>query len=177
MSNHTQTIEAILYSEAREFSVSELAKLLQASKEEIQTALTELKEKLKGHGLVLIQNNEEVALGTHPDAAKIIELLRKEMLSKELTKAAAETLAVILYHPGITRSEIEFIRGVNATYSIRLLQMRGLIEQKQKEGDARIVAYSPTSDALRHFGVQYNAELPDFTTLSEQLNQLLIKQS
>lgn len=176
MSDHAQTIEALLYAEAREFSIAELVKLLQISKEAVQEALKELKASLEGHGLVLVEQGEAVSLGSHPQAAKIIESLRKEMLSKELTKAAAETLAVILYHPGISKPEIEFIRGVNASYSIRLLQMRGLIEQKQKEGDVRVAAYTATSEALQHFGITSAAELPEFQALAEQLNQLLAKQ-
>ncbi|HSE56896.1 MAG TPA: SMC-Scp complex subunit ScpB [Candidatus Paceibacterota bacterium] len=173
MSDNAKTIEALLYAEAREFSIVELAKLLQISKEAVREALEELKKSLEEHGIVVVEQGEAVSLGSHPSAAKIIESLRKEMLSKELTKAAAETLAVILYHPGISKPEIEFIRGVNASYSIRLLQMRGLIEQKHKEGDARVAVYTATSEALQHFGITSAAELPEFAALSEQLGTLL----
>lgn len=176
MNNVAKTIEAVLFAEAREFSIKELAKLLSTDQEVILEALNELKEKLTDHGLVLIQNGDDVSLGTAPEVASVIEEIRKDMVQKELSKAAAETLAVILYHPGISRPEIEFIRGVNASYSLRLLLIRGLIEQKQKEGDNRVSVFYPTTDVLMHFGITNPTELPDHEVLSSQLAILLTKQ-
>lgn len=176
MNNLLKTIEGVLFAEAREFSVSELAKILNKEKDEINEALNLLSESLSGHGLILVKNGEYVSLGTDPEISKVIEEIRKDMVQKELTKATAETLAVIMYHPGISRPEIEFIRGVNANYSLRLLQMRGLIEQKTKEGDMRVSIFYPTTDSLMHFGVSSNKELPDYDVIREKMDISLSKQ-
>ncbi len=177
MNKLAQTIEAILFAEAREFSLGELAKILKVEKPEVSAAIEELKAGLQQHGLTLIQNGDDVSLGTDPSISGVIEEIRKDMVQRELSKASAETLAVILYHPGISRSEIEFIRGVNASYSLRLLQMRGLIEQRQKEGDARVSVFYPTTDTLMHFGVSSATELPEHEVIAQQLTALLSKQS
>lgn len=176
MSEHAKTIEAILFAEARPFTFLELTKLLGITKEAVEEAISELKNSLKEHGLVVVESEDQVSLGTHPHVSVVIEKIRKEMLQKELTKAAAETLAVILYHPGTSRAEIEFIRGVNASYSLRLLQIRGLIEQKQKEGERGSIFY-PTTELLMHFGVANAKALPEYSKIREQLTVLLVKQS
>ena len=95
-------------------------------------------------------------------------------MSKELSKASAETLAIVVYRPGATKAEIELIRGVNASYSLRALSMRGLIDQKvQQHGVGRSVRYHPTLTLLEHYGVQHTAELPQFAEVKAKIETLL----
>ena len=90
--------------------------------------------------------------------------MKKEELSRELSKASLETLTIILYTDGVTRSEIDFIRGVNSSFILRNLSVRGLIEKSDaKEG--RRNAYYPTLDTLAYMGVTRREELPDFDNL------------
>ncbi len=169
-SNLSQQIEAILFATAEPHTFAELGKLLNASIEEVSGAVDELAKSLGGHGMTLMVLNEVATLATKPEYSSLIESIRKEELSKELTKASAETLAVIAYAPGVSKSQIEFIRGVNVSYSLRALSMRGLIESK---GQGRAVGYYPTLELLQHFGITDLTQLPDYAATKAKIDGLL----
>lgn len=166
----SQSIEAILFATSQPQSIASLATRLSASKEEVTQALKLLEGRFEGHGIMLVVHESEATLVTRPEQGTLIETIRKDELQKELSRASAETLAFIIYHSGATKSQIEFIRGVNASYSIRALQMRGLIEQK---GAGRSVCYVPTIEALEHFGVSSVEELPEFAQTKQKIDTLL----
>jgi len=163
-------IQAILFTVAETKTVGELAKLLQCEKEEIETGLARLAQSLDGTALTLIRSNDEVTLATRSEHSTLLEQLKKEELSKELSKASAETLSIICYYPGVSRVQIEFIRGVNATYSIRALLMRGLAELR---GSGRGSGYFPTNAMLAHFGVASLTDMPKYKETHEKIAQLL----
>lgn len=168
----TQSVEAILFATSQPHSIQSLATRLETSREEVEEALQALQESLSGHGLMLIVHEGTATLATRPEQSALIESIRKDELNKELSKASAETLAIVCYRPGATKAEIEFIRGVNASYSLRALQMRGLVEQK---GGGRTVMYSPTIDMLKHFGVASAEELPGYAETKQKVDALLAR--
>lgn len=170
MTPHAQTIQAILFATAEHFTIQKLSELLEITTEEVSAALTNLAENLTSQGIILIQDEKHITLATHPSQSAIIEKIRKEELSKDLSKASAETLAIVLYRNGTSKAEIELIRGVNATYSLRALQMRGLIEAR---GAGRISMYYPTLTLLQHFGIQSIDELPNFSETKAKIETLL----
>ena len=171
--NLSQSIEAILFATSEPQSFASLASRLNASKEEVKDAIQSLQTSFLEHGITVVTDGENATLSTKPEQSDLIETIRKEELNKELTKATAETLAVVVYHPGATKAEIEFIRGVNASYSLRALQIRGLIEQR---GGGRSTAYYPTLEALRHFGVEKTEDLPNFAETKAKIDSLLEKE-
>ena len=166
----SQSIEAILFATAEPATFAFLAKTLNVSIDEIGPAVDELAQSLSGHGIAITILNEVVTLSTKSEFSALIESIRKEELSKELSKASAETLAVIAYTPGISKSQIEFIRGVNVSYSLRALSMRGLIESK---GQGRAIGYYPTLQLLQHFGVTELTQLPDYVATKAKIDGLL----
>ena len=168
--NLPQQIESLLFALAEAQSFKSLSTRLGASIEEIKEALSILEKSLEGHAMVLVQNDQEVSMVTHGDYAPLIETIRKEELSKVLSKARAETLSIIAYQVGISKSQIEFIRGVNVSYTLRALSMRGLIEAR---GSGRAVGYYPTLQMLEHFGVSKVEELPHFVETAEKITKLL----
>lgn len=165
-----QQIEALLFATAQAQSLKSLALKLGVSLEEVKQAVVLLEDSLSDRALMLVQNGEEVSLVTRPEHSALIESIRKEELSKELSKASAETLSTIAYYPGITKAEIEFIRGVNVSYSLRALSMRGLVESR---GGGRVVGYFPTLAMLEHFGVARTEDLPEYAETSAKITKLL----
>ncbi len=165
-----QSIEAILFATAEAETYARLASRLEVSIEDIAQAVQHLQEKFEGHGIELVVLNEVVSLVTKPAYSPLIEAIRKDDLSKELSKASAETLAVIAYLSQSTRSQIEFIRGVNVSYSLRSLLMRGLIEQT---GAGRSQIYLPTIALLQHFGITSIEQLPQYEETKKTLQGLL----
>lgn len=168
--NLAQSIEAILFATSEPQKIETLATRLAVSLEEVGEAITQLITSLEGHGLMVLLHDDVVTLVTRAEQSALIESIRKEELTKELSKASAETLAIIAYTPGVTKSQIEFIRGVNASYSLRALQMRGLIEQ---HGSGRTIVYQPTIALLTHFGVGELSELPDYAATKTKIETLL----
>jgi segregation and condensation protein B len=168
--NTAFAIQAILFATGESRTFASLAKELSTDIQSIASAVQELQASLQGHGVELITLDDTVSLATSPAYSDLIQSIRKEELSKELSKASAETLAIVAYSPGISKSQIEFVRGVNASYSLRALQMRGLIEQK---GVGRGTGYWPTTAILEHFGVTRIEDLPEYTTSAQTIQSLL----
>lgn len=172
--NLDQQIEALLFATAQPQSLRSLATRFEVSEDEIKDALTTLEQILSDRAIMLVQDVQEVTLVTRPEHAKMIETIRKDELTKELSKASAETLSTIAYHPGISKAQIEFIRGVNVSYSLRALSIRGLIEAR---GSGRSVGYYPTLQMLEHFGVSRAIDLPEFAVVSEKISNLLSQET
>jgi segregation and condensation protein B len=112
-------------------------------------------------------------LGVAPELAPIIESIRKEELVKDLSKASLDTLSIILYKNGVSRSEIDYIRGVNSSFIIRNLLVRGLIEKVIDEKDTRRNLYRPSFDALSYMGVTSVENLPNFENVRNELDNVL----
>ena len=170
MNNITRQIHAILFFTAESQSFDALAKLCGVSVADITPAVQELIEALQGSGVVVLVQNNTVGLAIDESMSGFIAAMQKESFSKELSKAQGETLAIVAYMEGATKTDIEFIRGVNSVYSIRALVARGLIETK---GNGRSVSYVPSIDLLREFGITSITELPEFETQSVKIKQLL----
>lgn len=165
-------IEALLFYTTEPLAYKKMSKILDVAIGEIEPAVAELEQVLAGRGVQLIKNGEEVALVTHPEAHAMIEALRKEELGSSLSRAALETLTIITYQNGITKSEIDYIRGVNSNFILRNLLMRGLVEKVPNEQDKRSPLYRPTFDTLAHLGIAQVEELPEYDILQQQLEQL-----
>jgi segregation and condensation protein B len=164
------SIEAILFVTAEPQRIDVLAKRLDTSEEMVQEALKSLEQSYDSHAMMLLVHDDAATLVTRPEHSSLIETMRKEELSKELTKASAETLAIVLYSPGVSKAEIEFIRGVNASYTIRNLMMRGLIESK---GAGRAIGYYPTMNVLEQFGISSIENLPQYSEIKQKLDGLM----
>lgn len=169
MNDKAKLIEAILFWKGEPTSEKKLAELGGLSMEEVPEALRNLEENLRNRGIVLIRKDGEVMLGTNPEASTVIERLTREELSKELTKAALETLSIIIYMGPIRRSSVDYIRGVNSQFSIRHLEIRGLVEKVTDEKDGRVYLYRPTFDLLSHLGVKSIDELSNLDEVREKL--------
>ncbi len=156
------SIEAILFYQAEPMKVSRLVALLKRSEPEVLEAIKVLEDKLSATGLRLLTNSGEVTLGTSPDASALIEAITKEELSRDLSKASLETLAIVLYKGPITRAEIDYVRGVNSTFILRNLLIRGLVEKVDNPNDQRSFLYKPTFQLLEHMGVTKTEELPAY---------------
>lgn len=168
--NLPQAIEAILFATAEPQTYASLAKQLGVEIEAVDEAVKALTTSLEGHGIAVSELNQVISLATRSEHTALIESIRKEELSKELSKASAETLAVVAYMPGASKSQIEFIRGVNVSYSLRVLMMRGLVESK---GNGRAVMYHPTLELLQHYGITSIEELPAYAETKAKIAALL----
>lgn len=158
-------LEALLFASGEPLDKKRLAKLLGLTGAELSVALKALIQQLGGHGVSVVETDREIEMRTAPEAAVLVKKLRESELSRDLGKASMETLAVVAYHEGATRGEIDWVRGVNSSTSLRTLLMRGLIEGREDERDKRRVRYALTTEALAHLGANRLENLPRFAEL------------
>jgi segregation and condensation protein B len=114
-------IEVVLFYLNDSVTIKELASYLDLDRDIILGAIPVLKQDLVDRPITLVLNGEEVSIGTKPEFSGIIEKIMKEEMEKDLTQASLDTLSIILYKSPITKKEIEYIRGVNSSFSIRNL--------------------------------------------------------
>jgi segregation and condensation protein B len=162
MSTISNLLEAILFYKSEPLTIKELAKITQKTEDEVGTGLTELRASLTERGVTLIEAGDEIALGTSPDFASFFETLEKEENETPLTKAALETLAIILYKNKISKPQLDTIRGVNSQFIIRNLLVRGLIAKEVNPKDNRTSLYTPTTELFSFLGISKNSDLPDY---------------
>jgi segregation and condensation protein B len=162
-------IEGILFYAARPMTYAELAKATGIPEAGIKDGLLRLRDALSARGIALIEERDTVALMTAPALAEKIEAMRKEELKRDIGKAGAETLAIIAYLGSATRTEIDFIRGVNSTFILRNLMVRGLIERTDNENDRRSFAYKPTLELYAHLGITRKEDLPHYAEMLEEI--------
>jgi segregation and condensation protein B len=166
-------IEGLLFYKGEDVSVNKLAGIFSASTDQVNEALTKLSEDLNNRGIVLIRKDDSVTLGIAPELSSLIETMRKDEITKELSKASLETLSIILYKNGVSRSEVDYIRGVNSSFIIRNLLVRGLIEKIVDEKDTRRMIYRPTFETLSFMGVTSIDQIPNYNEVRSQLDDAI----
>jgi segregation and condensation protein B len=104
--------------------------------------------------------------------AELVEKIRREELSRDIGRAGLETLSAILYRGPLTRSEVDFIRGVNSSQILRTLLVRGLIRRVTNPKDERSFLYEPTTELFAQLGISHVADLPDYASVRAHLTEL-----
>ena len=120
-----------------------------------------------------MRKDDSVILCVRSELSPLIQSIRKDEVTRDLSKAALETLSVILYKNGVTRSEIDYIRGVNSSFILRNLLVRGLIEKVMDQSDSRRVLYRPTFDTLAYMGVSSIDQIPNYIEVRKQIDQVM----
>ncbi|MFM2374331.1 MAG: segregation and condensation protein segregation and condensation protein [Candidatus Parcubacteria bacterium] len=164
-------IEAVLFYRGEPVEKRELARLFDVDEEGVTGALTSLTAALSGRGVRLLETPTEVALVTAPELSETIETMRKEELKRDIGKAGAETLSIVLYRGPVSRTDIDYIRGVNSSFILRNLMMRGLVARAQNPKDSRTFVYDITPELLTLLGVTSRAALPDYEVILAKLDQ------
>ncbi len=164
-------IEALLFALGKPLTRSELTSMLEQTDAEIEEALGQLKN--TNRGIVLVDDATTVELRVAPSVTQVVEQVRKQDYSRDIGRAGLEVLAAILYRGPLTRSEIDFIRGVNSSQTIRTLLMRGLIQKTANTKNARGgFAYEATTETLATLGVTHHSDLPDYGAVQGKLAAL-----
>lgn len=157
-------IEALLFVYGEPLEAKKAAKILGLKTADFDFALAELEGLLKNEnsGLVLLKHGDKIQLATKPELSGLIAEFVKSDYDENLTPAALETLSLVAYFGATTRAKIDYYRGVNSSFTLRNLLMRGLIEKIPNPENAHANLYQITFDLLKYLGVSRVEELPDF---------------
>lgn len=161
-------IEGLLFYKSAPQKKRAVMKLFDINEEDFLSALSTLKQRLSVGAMRIVETGEDIQLVTCAELAPVIDSMRKNELKADIGKAGAETLAIVLYREPISRAEIDRVRGVNSSFILRNLQIRGLVERtKSKKTNSYEFIITPA--LLTHLGVTHKHELPDFARIADTL--------
>ena len=158
-------IEAILFAAEEPLDIETIEKRVQTTKD-IKKILENLQNDYKDRGINLVFFRNKWSFRTPEDLSKLMSL--QKSTERKLSKATLETLAIIVYHQPVTRSEIEEIRGVafgTNTMEI-LLELDWVRPAGRKDVPGKPIQYATTENFLHHFNIQKLTDLPTVEELS-----------
>lgn len=163
------TIESILFVAGEPLSVQRLMKITGEPKAHVDNALMALRASYAApeKGLTLLTKDEAVQLVTKAEHARFVDAFVAAETEGPLSQASLEVLSIIAYRGPIARHAIEAIRGVNCSFTLRALLLRGLIERTNNPADSRSILYRVSFDFLKTLGVDQVEKLPAYDTLSK----------
>jgi len=157
-------IEAILFSASEPLDIETIEKRIKTNSN-IKKILENIKKIYKNRGINLVCINNKWSFRTATDLSKLMSL--QKSTQKKLSKATIETLAIIVYHQPVTRSEIEEIRGVAfASNTLEILfELDWVKPAGRKDVPGKPIQYATTENFLNHFNVQKLSDLPTIDEL------------
>ncbi|MBU4348595.1 SMC-Scp complex subunit ScpB [Patescibacteria group bacterium] len=172
-------IEAILFVHGEPISLDRLTKILNIEKTELVLATDKLLTELNKQesGLTLIKNNNQIQLITKPELSNVLEDIIKQEFTEDLSTAALETISIIAYAGPISRADIEYIRGVNSSFTIRNLLLRGLVERSVDPKRTNAYIYNISFNLIKKLGIVKIEDLPDYKKYKQIIIDLHASQS
>ena len=157
-------LEALLFAAPEPLSEEELGRRL-GDEIDIAGLLRELGESYAARGVNLVRLAGGWTFRTAPDLAP--NLRSERAVSRKLSRAAVETLAIIAYHQPVTRAEVEAIRGVALARGTldRLLEAGWVRPKGRRDSPGRPLTWATTPAFLAHFGLDSLTELPGIDEL------------
>jgi segregation and condensation protein B len=160
-------IEGILFASGEPVSAERIAAVLGIGRQLVFDAAMVMRDKYETEkrGIRLVRIEDSLQLCSAPEFADSIRLALETGRAPRLSQPALEVLAVVAYFQPVTKAYVEQVRGVDCSYTIGLLQHRGLIETRGRLAvPGRPALYGTTPVFLRTFGITSTDELPELPT-------------
>ena len=159
LSSIEKEIEAIIFAAAEPLDIDTIESKL-SKKVNIEKALLKLQTEYSNRGINLVCISKKWSFRTSPNLSNI--MTQEKTVEKKLSRAAIETLAIIVYHQPVTRAEIEEIRGVAfGTNTVEILMELNWVKPGgRKDVPGKPIQYVTTDDFLSHFNLQRLSDLP-----------------
>ena len=159
LSHIDKEIEAIIFAAAEPLDIDTIESKL-SKKTNIQKSLEKLQLEYSNRGINLVCISKKWSFRTSPNLSNLMR--QEKTVEKKLSRAAVETLAIIVYHQPVTRAEIEEIRGVAfGTNTIEILMELNWVKPGgRKDIPGKPIQYVTTEDFLSHFNLQKLSDLP-----------------
>lgn len=178
--NIDAVIESLLFVSGDGLTITHLSEILEISEEETRNHVDKLKEFYisNNRGIQITEYDGYVQLKTPEDNFIYVTKLAESKRKQPLSPAALESLSIVAYHQPVTRSSVEFIRGVNSDGPISRLIERGLIEECGRlDAPGRPILYATTKEFLRSFGLNSLSDLPAIEDLAKQFPYMQIDEN
>jgi len=157
-------VEAVLFAAAEPLDVETIEKRVQTNSN-LKKVLDKIKINYKDRGVNLVCIKNRWSFRTAEDLSKLMSL--QKSTQRKLSRSTIETLAIIVYHRPVTRSEIEEIRGVSfSTNTLEiLLELVWVRPAGRKDVPGKPIQYATTENFLNHFNIQKLSDLPTIDEL------------
>jgi segregation and condensation protein B len=161
---HLKVLEALIFASAEPLPLN-LLKDKMSDDADLDALLKELSSHYEGRGINLVKVGKGWAFRTNPDIAQ--NLMVDRTVSRKLSRAAVETLAICAYHQPVTRAEIEEIRGVGLSKgTMDVLFEAGWIKPRgRRQTPGKPVTWGTTEGFLDQFGMECIDDLPGMDDL------------
>ena len=165
LSEAERQVEAILFAAEEPLDVETIQSSIKAKCNVLQV-LEALKKQYENRGINLISISNKWSFRTAINLSKLMNFQKTSQ--KKLSKAAIETLAIIVYHQPVTRSEVEEIRGVAfGVHTLEIvLELNWVRPSGRKNVPGKPIQYITTDDFLSHFNIQKLSDLPNIEELT-----------
>ena len=166
----TSAIEAILFAAGDSVPLARLSLVLGVSEQDVETSVKILQESYaqQQRGMRILRLEDKVQMCSAPEYAPFISKTLEQRKPPVLSQPALETLAVVAYFQPVTRAYIEQVRGVDSSYTVGVLNERGLIEECGRlEVPGRPVLFKTTDVFLRTMGISSLDELPELPDMTD----------
>ena len=159
LSSIEKEIEAIVFAAAEPLDIETIENKI-SKKTNVEKILLKLQNEYKDRGINLVCISKKWSFRTSPNLSEIMR--QEKTVEKKLSRAAIETLAIIVYHQPVTRAEIEEIRGVAfGTNTLEILMELNWVKPGgRKDVPGKPIQYVTTDDFLSHFNLQKLSDLP-----------------
>ena len=159
LSSGEREVEAILFAAAEPLDIDTIESKL-SKNINVEKVLNKLKDTYSSRGINLVCISKRWSFRTAQNLSNLMS--QQKTVEKKLSKAAIETLAIIVYHQPVTRAEIEEIRGVAfGTNTLEILmELNWVKPQGRKDIPGKPIQYGTTDDFLSHFNLQKLSDLP-----------------
>ena len=159
LSSIEKEIEAIVFAAAEPLDIETIENKI-SKKTNVEKILLKLQNEYSNRGINLVCISKKWSFRTSPNLSEIMK--QEKTVEKKLSRAAIETLAIIVYHQPVTRAEIEEIRGVAfGTNTLEILmQLNWVKPGGRKDVPGKPIQYVTTDDFLSHFNLQKLSDLP-----------------
>ena len=169
MNDLNSAIEAILFAAGDSVPIARLSLIIGVGEDEVERCAKELQDdySFNRRGMRILRLDNKLQMCSAPDYAGYISKILEQRKPPMLSQAALETLAIVAYFQPVTRAYIEQMRGVDSSYTVGVLQERGLIEECGRlEVPGRPSVFRTTDVFLRTMGISSLTELPPLPELS-----------
>ncbi|MER3403077.1 MAG: SMC-Scp complex subunit ScpB [Armatimonadota bacterium] len=155
-------LHALLFAAEAPLPLERLAEVAGESPDAVEQALKQLQQELAQAGPIqLVQIAGGYQLATKPEYLFYLTRLLNPP-PRRLSRAALEVLAIIAYEQPVTQAQIDALRGVDSSHTVRQLMARGLVQEVgRKDAPGRPVLYGTTEQFLHYFGLNSLEELPE----------------
>ena len=163
------SIEAILFAAGDSVPIARLSLILEVSEKDIEDAAAILEKRYEDEdrGIRILRLDRNLQMCSAPEYADVISRVLEQRKPSRLSQAALETLSVVAYFQPVTRSYIEQMRGVDSSYTISVLEDKGLIEVGGRmDVPGRPLVFTTTDVFLRTMGISELSQLPPLPDMS-----------